>query len=166
MSVAKECKDDAACYGKIIADDSAPLAKREKAAIMIGKVPNGRAALASRRSRASTLASRWSGCTCCRAPSASATSSDKELMAKLESIAEKDSKRTIKTLGADLASEDQVALAVVKAEGRQVAAVSEIAAVTQLAAPDDRRRQHQPQNHQRREPVELGPPWPARPARR
>jgi len=116
MEVSKECKDDAACYGKKIADESLSLAKREKAGIMIGTVPNGRAGMAgltkALQNREPVLRQYF-----LLTAKRIGQSSDKELVAMLELIAEKDSKRTIKTLGADLASEDAVALAVVRHKG-------------------------------------------------
>lgn len=113
IGLAKECKDDAACYAQKVTDESISLARREKAGIMIGTVPNGRAGLAGLikglHNREPVLR-QYMLLTAKRI----GLSTDKELISTLETIAEKDSKRTIKTLGADLASEDQVALAVVR----------------------------------------------------
>ena len=47
MLMAKECKDDALCYGKKLEDTKASPGQRLKAAVMIGTLPNGRKAIPS-----------------------------------------------------------------------------------------------------------------------
>lgn len=115
MSVAKECKDDAACYGKKIVDDKQSLVKREKAGIMIAILPDGRKALndliKALPEREPVLRLYY-----LMAAKRIGQASDTELVKLIETLVEKDSKRTIKALGADLASEDKVALAVVQSK--------------------------------------------------
>jgi HEAT repeat protein len=113
MDLAKECKDDPICYGKKIADTSLSLVKREKAGIMIGILSDGRKALPD---LIRALPEREPVLRLYFLMSAKriGTAKDAELIKTLETLYEKDSKRTIKALGADLASEDAVALAVIK----------------------------------------------------
>ena len=47
MKMAAECKDDALCYGKKLEDTNLKPAERIKAAVMIGRLPNGRKAIPS-----------------------------------------------------------------------------------------------------------------------
>ncbi len=47
MNMAKECKDDALCYGKKLEDTKLKPAERIKAAVMVARVPNGRKAISS-----------------------------------------------------------------------------------------------------------------------
>jgi HEAT repeat protein len=113
MDVAKECKDDPLCYGKKVNDDALPLVKREKAGLMIGVLPDGRKALADLtkavQNREPVLRQYF-----LQMVKRLGTSKDAELIKVLETLYDKDSKRTVKALGADLASEDAVTLAVVK----------------------------------------------------
>ncbi len=113
MSVAKECKDDAECYGKKAVDKKLKLAKREKAGIMIGILANGRKAMPY---LIKALPDREPVLRLYMLESAKriGTAKDLELIKVLAMLAEKDSKRKTKFLGADLATADKIALAVVK----------------------------------------------------
>jgi HEAT repeat protein len=116
MQVAKECKDDPVCYGNKANDKKLKLAQREKAGIMIGVLPDGRKGLPllikALPEREPVLRLYY-----LQSAKRLGTSKDAELIKVLEELAAKDSKRKVKYLGADLASADKVALAVVKARG-------------------------------------------------
>lgn len=113
MEVAKECKGDVMCYGKKVNDKSASLVKREKAGIMIGVLQDGRKALAD---LIKALPEREPVLRLYFLESAKriGNAGDKELVTLLTDLADKDSKRKISFMGADLASADLVALAVIK----------------------------------------------------
>jgi HEAT repeat protein len=113
MKVAQECKDDPTCYGKKVLDKSLSLAQREKAGIMIGVLPDGRKALPE---LTKALPEREPVLRLYFLESVKriGTASDTELVKLLEELAEKDSRRKVKYLGADLASADKVTLAVVQ----------------------------------------------------
>jgi HEAT repeat protein len=113
MEVAKECKDDPVCYGKKLTDQNLSLVRREKAGIMIGVLPDGNKAipdLIKALPNPEPVLRLYFLMTAKRV----GTAKDAELIKTLQVLAEKDSKRTIKALGADLASEDKVTLAVIK----------------------------------------------------
>lgn len=111
--VAVECKDDPVCYGKKVNDASLSLAQREKAGIMIGVLADGRKALdaliKALPNREPTLRLYF-----LESAKRIGKATDTELVKLIETLAEKDSKRKTKFLGADLATADKVALAVVK----------------------------------------------------
>jgi HEAT repeat protein len=113
MDLGKECKDDAACYGKVMATDSAELVKREKAGIMIGFLPDNRKALPD-LVKALPIREPVLRLYFLQSAKKIGTAKDTELLSTLQTLYDKDSKRTVKALGADLASEDAVTLAVVK----------------------------------------------------
>jgi HEAT repeat protein len=115
MEVAQECKDDATCYGKKLGDQDLSLAQREKAGIMVGILENGREALPD---LIEALPVREPVLRLFYLESAKriGNAGDKKLIEVIEKLAKKDSKRKVKYLGADLASADKVALAVIKAQ--------------------------------------------------
>jgi HEAT repeat protein len=115
MKVARECKDDAKCYGKKVNEKDLSLAQREKAGIMIGTLPTGREALAD---LVKALPVREPVLRLYFLMSAKRIGQpgDTELVKLLEKLAEKDSKRKVKYLGADLASADKVTLAAILAK--------------------------------------------------
>ncbi len=110
-----ECGDDAKCYGKKVLDKSLKLAQREKAGIMIGVLDTGRDALPE---LVKALPVREPVLRLYFLMSAKRIGlpSDTELVKTLEYLAEKDSKRKVKYLGADLASADKVTLAAIVAK--------------------------------------------------
>lgn len=112
-AVALKCKDDAICYGKALLDTKLTLAQREKAAVMVGVLPNSRAALPL---LVKGLPEREPILRLFMLQSAKqiGVASDKALVKVLSDLAKKDSKRKTKFQGADLASEDKIALAIVK----------------------------------------------------
>ena len=113
MDVAKECKDDPVCYGKKAADEKLKLSQREKAGIMIGILPDGRKAMPY---LIKALPVREPVLRLYMLESAKriGTAKDTELINVLAALAEKDSKRKTKFQGADFATADKIALAVVK----------------------------------------------------
>jgi len=112
MKVAKDCKDDAVCYGKKVNDKKLSLVQRQKAGIMIGILPNGRSALPALikalPEREPTLRLYF-----LESAKRIGKASDKGLVDVITRLAAKDSKRRIKFMGADLASADYVALGVI-----------------------------------------------------
>lgn len=112
-AVALKCKDDAICYGKALLDTKLTLAQREKAAVMVGILPNSRKAIPY---LVKALPQREPILRLFMLQSAKriGVASDKALVKVLSDLAKKDSKRKTKFLGADLASEDKIALAIVK----------------------------------------------------
>jgi HEAT repeat protein len=115
LKVSNECGDDATCYGKKVANDKLTLAQREKAGLMIGILPDGRKALPA-LVKALPVREPVLRLYYLQAAKRIGKASDKDLVDTLTRLAEKDSKRKVKYLGADLASEDKVALAVVTAK--------------------------------------------------
>jgi HEAT repeat protein len=113
MEMAKECKDESACYGKKINDESLSLVKREKAGIMIGILPDGRKALPD-LVKALNIREPVLRLYYLAAAKKIGNSGDAEMMKTLQTLYDRDSKRTVKALGADLAREDAVTLAVVR----------------------------------------------------
>ncbi len=109
LDVAKECKDDAVCYGKKVGDSKLTLAQREKAGLMIGLLPTGRTAMdaliKALPEREPVLRLYM-----LQAAKRLGKADDKALVALLTKLAVKDSKTKTKFLGADLGSEDYVAL--------------------------------------------------------
>ena len=109
LKVAAECKDDAKCYGKKVGDSKLTLAQREKSGLMIGILANGREALdaliKALPEREPVLRLYM-----LQAAKRIGKADDKALVDLLAALAEKDSKRKTKFLGADLGSEDKVAL--------------------------------------------------------
>ena len=118
MKIARECKDDAKCYGKKISDESLSLAQREKAGIMIGILPTGREALAD---LVKALPVREPVLRLYFLMSAQRIGQpgDTELVNTVRKLAEKDSKRKVSYLGADLAAADKVALAGILSKGNK-----------------------------------------------
>jgi len=113
MEVAKDCNDDAACYGKKVTNDKLTLAQREKAGLMIGSLADGRKALPD-LVKALPVREPVLRLYYLQAAKKIGKATDTDLVQTLEKLAEKDSKRKVKFIGADLASEDKVALAVIK----------------------------------------------------
>jgi HEAT repeat protein len=115
LEVARECKDDPLCYGKKVTDESLKLVQKEKAGIMIGVLADGRKALPdlirALPNREPVLRLYF-----LQAARKIGNAGDKQLIKTLETLSEKDSQRTVKALGADLASEDKVALAVISSK--------------------------------------------------
>lgn len=111
-AVALKCKDDAICYGKALNDTKLTLAQREKASVMVGVLPNSRKAIPY---LVKALPQREPILRLFMLQSAKqiGVASDKALVKVLSDLAKKDSKRKTKFLGADLASEDKIALAIV-----------------------------------------------------
>jgi HEAT repeat protein len=112
IMVAMQCNDDAVCYGKKVVDKKLSLAKREKAAAMLGILPNGRKAL-PQLVKALPIREPILRLWLLQSAKRIGKASDKALIAMLEKLIVKDSKRKTKFAGADLASEDKIALAVV-----------------------------------------------------
>lgn len=113
LKVAKECKDDPLCYGKKVTDKGLSLAQREKAGIMIGILSDGRKALPDLMK---ALPEREPVLRLYFLESVKhlGRATDAELIKLLGELYAKDSRRKVKYLGADLASADMVALAVVR----------------------------------------------------
>jgi HEAT repeat protein len=113
MDLAKECKDDSTCYGKKLNDAALALVKREKAAIMIGNLPDGRKALPDAIT-ALKIREPVLRLFLLQSVKKMGKATDADLVKTLEALYAKEAKLTIKALGADLAREDAVALAVIK----------------------------------------------------
>ena len=109
LDVSKECKDDATCYGKKVGNTKLTLAQREKAGLMIGILPTGREALDA---LVKALPEREPVLRLYMLQAAKRLGKpgDKALVELLAKLAEKECKRKTKFLGADLCSEDKVAL--------------------------------------------------------
>lgn len=109
LKMAAECKDDPTCYGKKVGDTKLTLAQREKAGLMIGILPDGRKALdaliKALPEREPVLRLYM-----LQAAKRLGKPDDKALIDLLAKLAIKDSKTKTKFLGADLGSEDKVAL--------------------------------------------------------
>lgn len=105
-----ECKDDAKCYGKKLHDKKLSLAQREKAAVMVGILPNGREALGD-VVKALPIREPILRLFLLQSAMRIGTKSDAALVKTLTELAVKDSKRKTKFHGADLASADKIALA-------------------------------------------------------
>lgn len=111
--LAVKCKADVQCYAESLSEQSAPLPVREKSAIMIGLLPDGRKALDV---LVKALPSRREpGLRQFMLESAKriGRSSDAQLITTLHELAAKDSKRRAKFLGADLGRYDNIALALI-----------------------------------------------------
>ncbi|MCC6746448.1 MAG: HEAT repeat domain-containing protein [Deltaproteobacteria bacterium] len=113
VQVALECQDDAACYGKKVTDEKLSLAQREKAGIMIGILPDGRKALAD-LVKALPVREPILRLFFLQSAMRIGNGKDTQLIAMLEELAAKDSKRPVKFLGADLATHDKMAVALIK----------------------------------------------------
>ncbi len=108
--IAQKCKDDAKCYGKALNNKQLTLAQREKSAVMIGILKNGRGALPD-LVKALPIREPILRLFMLQAAKRIGVKTDKKLIAVLKTLVKKDSRRKTKFLGADLASEDKVALA-------------------------------------------------------
>lgn len=117
-TIALKCKDDAKCYGKALNNSKLTLAQREKAAVMISILPNGREALDD-LIKALPLREPVLRLFMLEAAKRIGIATDKKLVEKLEELVKKDSKRKSKYAGAPLATEDKIALAVVKRKAKQ-----------------------------------------------
>ena len=113
VKVAVECKDDVACYGKKVNDKKLSLAQREKAGIMIGLLPDGRKALTA-LTEAVTNREPVLRLYFLESAKRIGKKTDTKLVETIAELARKDSKRKTKFLGADLASADKIALAVIQ----------------------------------------------------
>ncbi|MBW2731871.1 MAG: HEAT repeat domain-containing protein [Deltaproteobacteria bacterium] len=110
VKVGLECKDDAKCYGKKLQNKKLSLAMREKAAVMIGILPNGREALAD-VVKALPIREPIIRLFLLQTAIRIGKKTDVELIKTLRMLVKKDSKRKTKFHGADLASADKIALA-------------------------------------------------------
>lgn len=113
LKVGLECKGDPACYGKKLVDTKLPLVVREKAGAMLAVLPNGREALSS-LVEALPVKEPVLRLYFLNTAKRIGKASDTELVKALEELIRRDKKRKVKFLGADLLSEDRIALAVVK----------------------------------------------------
>jgi hypothetical protein len=108
--IALKCKDDAKCYGKALNNKKLTLAQREKSAVMIGILKNGREALPA-LIKALPLREPVVRMYMLETAKRIGVKTDKKLVEMLKQLVKKDSKRKTKFLGADLASYDKIALA-------------------------------------------------------
>ena len=113
IKIALECKDDAVCYGKKIGDTKLTLAQREKCAVMIGVLPNGRKAL-DYLVQALPIREPVLRLFMLQSAMRLGTAKDVSLIKVLEKLWDKDRRRKTKFHGADLASADGIALANIK----------------------------------------------------
>lgn len=111
--LAIKCKADVDCYAKVLVDESAHPIAREKAAVMIGLLPNGRQALPAVVKALPTRNAELRQFLLETAKNIG-KASDADLVKTLSDLADKDSRRLTKYVGADLARYDMVALAVIK----------------------------------------------------
>jgi hypothetical protein len=113
--LAVKCGVDPLCYGKVLVDEGAKLSEREKAAIMVGILPEGRKALPQLVKALTTTKFREPVLRKYALASAAriGVARDKRLVGVVAELSEKDSKRKISFLGADLATDDKLALAAI-----------------------------------------------------
>lgn len=111
--LAVRCKAEVGCYGDVLANEGGDPVEREKAAIMIGILPGGRNALPAVVQALPTRNPELR-LFLLEAAKSIGKASDAELVKALETLAEKDSRRQMKYVGADLARYDMVALSLVK----------------------------------------------------
>jgi len=113
MAMAKECKDDALCYGKKLEDTKQTPGMRLKAAVMIGTLPNGRKAIPSLTKvlveRDNPLLRQMVLLSATRI----AISTDKDFVAMLSKIEARDAKRKAKFTGG-VAIHNSLALELIK----------------------------------------------------
>jgi HEAT repeat protein len=112
LDVGLECKGDPACYGKKLTDPKMSLVVREKAGAMLAVLPNGRDALPA-LVKALPVKEPVLRLFFLNTAKRIGKASDTELVKALKELIRKDKKRKVKFLGADLLSEDRIALAVV-----------------------------------------------------
>lgn len=112
LKLGAACKDNPVCYGRKLNNKRLSLAQREKAGIMIGILPGGRKALAA-LVKALPVREPVLRLFLLQSAKRIGTAKDKALIKTLRQLVARDSKRRSKYLGADLASADAIALAVV-----------------------------------------------------
>ncbi|MBK8480337.1 MAG: HEAT repeat domain-containing protein [Proteobacteria bacterium] len=114
IKLATACRDEVACYAARLSAAGATAAEREKAAIMIGALPDGRGALAEVVKALPLRDPVTFRQYMLEAVKRIGRAEDSALLAALRQAVERDGRISPRFLGADLASLDRIALAVVQ----------------------------------------------------